>query len=355
MKYSTLINSICFFVLSLGLSTHFAYAGAVDGGGGGAFVKRDAAGQILDVDLLDLFEVEEIKGYKVVKNNDRAVNEQVEAILLLLKSIDYTAWSDTTQAWQIVKTHQRLTKVGIKIEKPADAHNRFHKDGYEFEGMMYFDDLSDLLYINKEIFEAQKTNTEKAAALVHESIYKGWRTHHLEEHDSTLARTITGCLFTTEPLKCLNLAPNPGRLPAPVGKDTRTVMCKSAPGPHQTVLRANLYSRYVEQFGNNCDPIAFTFGNCKYQYEYENVLALKVDGTPVRTRIFTDHPEIRHGIGTLDWLPQVAIKDWTDYGSTLWSIANEAYAEPSPTIKIKIARMGRHGKSDVVEERLRCN
>ena len=216
------------------------------GGGGGALVKRNSAGDTLDVILLDLFEAEDVNGFEVDKNNDKSTNDQVEDALSRLKSVDFDLWYESKRMWKIVKNNQVALKPNIRIEPPSDANSRFIKDGYKLEGMMYFDDFSNNLFLKQELFDFQKTNTEKAASLVHETIFKVWRNHNrysdgtnIRNNDSTLVRKITGCLFTNKISECLNLESDYVVMPKskdPYHEKMAPFVCKSAPGPTQTIM-----------------------------------------------------------------------------------------------------------------------
>ena len=191
-----------FFVF---LSGAEAFGGAMNGGGGGgAYVCRDGSKTVESAELLDLFEVEHA-GQAVAYDDATPVDIQVTSAIQLLGTVDSSFGSDVLAAWKFIQTHKVSEPNDSIIPAPTDADPNLLKAGCPLVGMMYFDDLKQRLFIQQDIFDAQKRPTAFAASYVHESIYKVLRNKY-NAHDSHFARELTGCLFSNDFAGCLNLS-----------------------------------------------------------------------------------------------------------------------------------------------------
>lgn len=188
------------------LSCWNATAGVISGGGGGAFVCRDGANQVVAVELVDLFEAE-ANGITIHYDDGVPVAAQVAAAIQKLSPI-YPAFAEQVQKeWTIVQARQ-AGGPDVVVDTPTDVDKHYSKRGCSLEGMMYFDDVRGNLIINTSLFQLQKTKTDFAASYLHEAIYKAMRDESLPGAvDSTLTRRIVGCLVSDQDLGlCLGLA-----------------------------------------------------------------------------------------------------------------------------------------------------
>ncbi|MGZ3711530.1 MAG: hypothetical protein ACXVBE_07225 [Bdellovibrionota bacterium] len=202
------------------VSTHAYAAGGSDGGGGGAFVCRNADKSVKNTELLDLFEAREVSGLEIRKNEEKSVEVQIKEAIDFLTGIESDLGDRTREAWEFIKKNSTEGSPSLVILPPTDAFTKFAKKDCPLEGMMYFDDARKKLVIKHDIFDGQASKTEQAASMVHESLYKVFREYY-SATDSRLTRQITGCLFTVNPQLCLNL--KRVELPAKV----RKIHCKN--------------------------------------------------------------------------------------------------------------------------------
>jgi len=190
-------------VSALLVFVNLAYAGASSGGGGGAFVCRDhTTGEIKNSELLDLWEGRNIQGWAIPASAD-PVDAQIAAALSKLKSIDELLYQKTLSELNHIQTTVNYLPDDAALPPPADANLKYAKKDCPLEGMMYYDGNFDRLQIDKSVFSHLLDNTNVAAAWVHETIYKILRDVS-GQTDSTKARLLTACLFSTD--DCLGSA-----------------------------------------------------------------------------------------------------------------------------------------------------
>ncbi|MCM2279473.1 MAG: hypothetical protein NDJ89_15465 [Oligoflexia bacterium] len=172
-----------------------AYSGAESSGGGGAFVCRGPSGEAIEVELVDLWEAERVHGLKI-ERSALPVERQLEAALKRLGTLNIPFAGDVEKALAKVQAGMVDLPQGTRISPPSDLHNPFLKPGCPLEGMMLYQDESEAVFVDRELFSRLGSNTDIAAALVHEAIYKVLReTQMTPETDSRRTRRIVGCLF----------------------------------------------------------------------------------------------------------------------------------------------------------------
>lgn len=211
MLYS--IARIIRFVIMLALIVHPASGeeGGASTGGGGAFVCRDGAGQIVDAELLDLWESRERRRWDIPYTNED-VALQIETAVSKLKSVDIQFYERVVADLRYVQANVEWLPATQDINPPADAMAGYVKPGCPLEGMMLFDGETQRLSIKRERFSKLLNNTNIAAAWVHEAVYKTLREAGIsyQQADSRNARKLTSCLFARN--DCLGIA-NAPKLP----------------------------------------------------------------------------------------------------------------------------------------------
>ena len=207
------MNIRYFSILSLGLlfTLNLAQAesegdaeGPRTGGGGGAYVCRNAGKEIESVELLDLFETRELDGQAIAYDDQTPPEQQVDQALERLREIHPDFAAQTGRAWNQIKGHITWGSDKLDIKPPNDARSHFSKKDCELEGMMYYNGANQRLIVKSATFKAQKRNTEVAASYMHEAIYKALR-DKFDAHNSLLARHLNGCLFAENAGDCLGL------------------------------------------------------------------------------------------------------------------------------------------------------
>lgn len=177
-------------IFVLMLSATSVMAGVTNGGGGKAVVCRAQNGKIYWAELLDLYESRELFGLNLI-NQSLPVNTIVDGIKLKLKSSLDQADIHLFPLIDRVNNIFRLISKNNVI-KPIDdaAEVALLKDCALEQLANYVDD--DLLIVSQEIWD-NLDNTNKAALIIHEAIYRQER--YYGATDSRRARKIVGHLF----------------------------------------------------------------------------------------------------------------------------------------------------------------
>lgn len=192
------IGAPILLILSLSSS---AFAGK-EGGGGGAYVCRDAATKVVQtVELVDLWEARELGGQTIVYDDVMAPEKQLEAAIARLGKFFPPIANELLSIKLKIKP---ASSEALPIPPPDDVKSRFTKAGCPLEGMMYFDDVWSSLIIDQSLFSGQRTKTDLAASYFHEILYKYLRTKGAT--DSVYTRHVVGCMFSSDPTSCLNLS-----------------------------------------------------------------------------------------------------------------------------------------------------
>ncbi len=185
-----------------------ALAGNGTSGGGGAFVCRDADQNIKSSHLLDLWEAKKIFKLDIVISND-SVEAQIAQALAKLASADPLLAAKTAEYIPILFLNARQLDDDISLPAPEDAANRYQMRGCPLEGMMFYDGDFDQLQISPSVFDKLATNTDLAAAKIHEAVYYVIRNSIVENSDRVIDQTskairkLVGCLFSTNK-ECLS-------------------------------------------------------------------------------------------------------------------------------------------------------
>lgn len=227
-------------IIFLGTISCYLWAGTAVSGGGGAFVCRDAQGNVRSAELLDLWETQYVYGDKVVESNED-VDVQIDRVLGNLEVYSPTFAAEIRNELSLQRELFESIAPDVAISAPKDALNVYGKRGCPLEGMMYYDvELKKIRY-DKEIFSKLSSNTQVAAAYLHEAIYKILRQQPNGNTDSVGTRNIVGNLFSNfqfpPPIppgeymsRLLNQTLSPNQ-----GKVSIIFRCKNSDGYNETI------------------------------------------------------------------------------------------------------------------------
>jgi hypothetical protein len=218
---------------SVDTSTHFSengntssvvrVAGTSSGGGGGVYMCGHQA------IMIDLWESTKLpfrwpSGLGVVTP---IYDDQTSFENQILEALEKLARSDQILADKVAKdldwirSNVEYLTDDTSVTLPTDLDIALYPTGCPPVGMMFFSGEDQKLYVKEEIFSKLKSQTDIAAAYMHEAIYKALREWEIpktyghrpfEPHvSSRLARKLNACLFSKE--NCLNFrAENEGRV-----------------------------------------------------------------------------------------------------------------------------------------------
>lgn len=192
-----LMKSLVFISIHL-LFAFSAYGtGPISSGGGGVFVCHDKQGQINSVEMIDLWEIKNILDvrYQVVESNDLP-DLQIERALAKIETLAPTL----AKAIRFEVLNQRHMyqplNTGVRLVPPTDMGTPYRKEGCEVAGMMYYASWKNRISYDPEYFAHLNSNTQVAAAYLHEAIYKILRASPHENINSIFTRTIVGNLLS---------------------------------------------------------------------------------------------------------------------------------------------------------------
>lgn len=159
--------------LLLNLITSVCYAGGGNVGGGKSVVCRDPKGSILSAELLDLYEGRVQYGKKITPSSAPVAN-QVSSIVQELGVGRGQSFSDTL-AWyaNYVNRTMQVLPNGTGLVPVNDAYNVVIPTACGVEQLANYVSDTEIL-ITGEIF-AKLDNTNQAATIVHEALYRMFR------------------------------------------------------------------------------------------------------------------------------------------------------------------------------------
>jgi hypothetical protein len=201
------------FILSVLISSYFglAQAGTAVSGGGGAFVCRDNnTRNITQAMLVDLWESQNTpfawpgggfhgdQTISIFKNNDISVTDQITKALQNLKLFNSDLEGAVNKELTQIRLVMNPLPKGISLTIPNDLQVDYFPEGCAPEGMLRYNGYSKKLDVKTDIFEKLESNTDVAAAYIHEAIYKVFRDGFDEAQNSIMARRLVACLFSEE-------------------------------------------------------------------------------------------------------------------------------------------------------------
>lgn len=170
-----------------------ASAGAGSSGGGGAVVCREGK-KILHAYLLDLYEGRIRHGYEIPTLNASPEAQLTAAMNKLDGHPRYKALVRQVTAETLARI-QFLPKDAV-FDSPEDLGSRFGvvmEDGCDVEGIGFYE-ADDTLKVSRSIYAAF-SNTDKAAFILHESLYKIARDMS-HARDSAFSRQLNAMAFS---------------------------------------------------------------------------------------------------------------------------------------------------------------
>lgn len=184
-----------FLVLFTTVYASILNAGPISSGGGGVFVCRNNENRITSVEMIDLWEIQNIAGYRVLESNE-APEIQISKALDKLGKLAPTFAEDIRKEIESQKKMFKPLQPGVRLLPPNDIATPYRKDGCDIAGMMYYDNTYNRISYDAEYFSHLSSNTQIAAAYLHEAIYKILRQAPNNNVNSVLTRTIVGDILS---------------------------------------------------------------------------------------------------------------------------------------------------------------
>jgi len=157
-------------------SISFAFAtGGVDGGGGKGVVCRNDQNQITKAEVLDIYEGRVQYGHTVQSSSDSIMSQAEEAIRYISKGRSKIFQDSVLQMANFINLRKRILPDGTGLEDINDSHHVIVPKGCKVEQLANFTKQNQIL-IDGEIWKSLD-NTNKAALLVHEALYKWFRNY----------------------------------------------------------------------------------------------------------------------------------------------------------------------------------
>lgn len=211
------------YLLMLSASTASAFAltdGANSSGGGGAYVCRDSSNQIVQSHLVDLWESAHIPfawpglsqtTISVLLTNGQTVDDLLGQSIARLRNIDFAFAGLVEAQLDHVRSNQNFLPADTSIQLPSDLNTDYFPTGCRPEGMMRYNGVAHRLDIDRSIFDKLETNSDIAAAYLHEAIYNVYRGSGEVPRvsNSIFVRRLVGCLFSEECIASADFTPAP--------------------------------------------------------------------------------------------------------------------------------------------------
>jgi hypothetical protein len=181
-----------------------AFAGTDVGNGGGAYVCRDAQGQITSAELADLYIGQSRYGLTIPKDETKYADPEAErdAIELAvfgairkLREGNRVFANAVRQAYNRSLKHLKLTGPKDRLVQFNDALQPIEKEGCPREQLANYTDVNEL-WVETKIWNALSI-TDKAALRVHEAVYKVLRSDPYQAADSRHAVRLVAHAFST--------------------------------------------------------------------------------------------------------------------------------------------------------------
>ncbi|QLY24105.1 hypothetical protein [Bdellovibrio sp. KM01] len=177
-------------LLFLALQSHAKPQGGVDGGGGKSVVCRNSKGQITSAQTLDLFEAKNVYNLKLVQFSGSA--EQISAKVQAKLKDSIGSGYDYNPFYVRVNRIMKFVPASAVIKPIDDAAEVVLPKNCQLEQLAHYVDDETLL-VSQEIW-SHLSNTEKAALISHEAVYRVDRAFGAK--DSRRARRIVAHLFS---------------------------------------------------------------------------------------------------------------------------------------------------------------
>ena len=173
-------------------------------GGGGMVCRKNGA---LEVELLDYWEAEALKGLKIQRGSSipALLQRGVNNLIAMNPGTEMSSWVriDSLDLFdRVQRLGDRWVQPGVGIEPPRDALHKYKKKGCDVEGVALYDDLHRSIEVDRELYESMSA-THQAGLFFHEAVYIYLRKKYLVS-DSVAARNITACAMAETPCDELN-------------------------------------------------------------------------------------------------------------------------------------------------------
>jgi hypothetical protein len=182
-------------------------AGTATSGGGGAYVCRDAQGNVTSVKFVDIWEAENIPWtwdpvgvgvgtLRFDRNANLTQDEHLARAIEKLSPVDFLLAEELKKTIDQMRNSVNYLPESIDVILPPDLDVAYAPRGCPPEGIMRYNGDTKLLDVKKEYFDRISSELEWAAIWLHESIYKIFR-EKAEHEQSLLSRRLTACLLSS--------------------------------------------------------------------------------------------------------------------------------------------------------------
>jgi hypothetical protein len=174
-----------------------SFAGNEKGNGGGVHF----CGVEERLELYDIYEAQARYGYKIVDKKLSVENTLQFAVDKISKNNSFIGRKVKEQIDYLKNSHM-IVRAKVKLTPIGDANILLTDEGCSYKQLANWDEVSGNLIIKKEYFD-QMDNLNKAAFLIHETLYKVGRDLNLLEQaedgstTSDTVRMIVGEIFST--------------------------------------------------------------------------------------------------------------------------------------------------------------
>lgn len=150
-----LLYTLTIGITLTGLTAEASLFGGTSGGGGGAYVCRDKYNQIINSELLDLWEAKKLAKLDISRSEE-SIEIQIERALskfpshYIIPSAKLTFLDKIKNELKIIQSsaHRLDDSNDISLQAPTDSNTNYQKRGCPLEGMMFYDgELGHVVYI----------------------------------------------------------------------------------------------------------------------------------------------------------------------------------------------------------------
>lgn len=303
----------------------FAADGTKDGGGGGAYVCRNADGAILKSMLADLWEAEKTpfrwpnhKGKLHVSKSNEDAKQQFQKALSKLASADPKFAAMVGSEMEKIWAGLEIMPEDVSIAVPDDLKVGYFPTGCAPEGMMFYNDEADKLHIREDIFQKLETQTDVAAAWMHEAVYKILREKALHQ-TSKYARRLVACLFSAN-TDCL--AAKQAEIPT----DRVAYQCTGETFELLAVPEEKITDPKSFLSGSHKLRVIYTkTGKLGLRYSPENIQVIQLVGNEVGS--YRDFSKGRPGLLAFATAPRIELYYWdlSRHSGELTSVVVQGY------------------------------
>ena len=268
---------LVFAALAIGLPTFHAHA---HGNShveniAGAYVCKNASGTVQRIIGQDTWEADQSSLYPTFYNDAISAEAQVDQMIQRVIPLQPALGKSLAALRSHLKSQTKMVSGNASLTAPTLSSDLEMK-GCDLTGLMSYKSDSQVLLIDQDILNGLAHETEKAAAYFH--ILLSLAMPH-DQPDIANVKLINGCLFSSDPIKCLDIT----RLERPIqfAKDNWTWHCNSDD------LKNSFY---------------VSVGKSKYSSQDWNFVVDKIDGLEIVT----------NNSGGMHWnATESEISEWT--------------------------------------------